>query len=228
MAPTRQGSWLTKERPHGSYLRQFSVGEGIDTEKIPLTYDNGVLRLSFSRSARGRSRARSRSPRASRRNSAPSLRVDPRGSDRDRPDAGPAGRRARLGRSRGGGGGPDRRPVRRDRPRRYESRARAAASPPIHPVCLVPPASRERAAERLAVSRRYSPFDPFAARALPYAPPGIRICSSLEESMTVTDRVRSTAHDLTGRARGLLSGFRHDRRPAVGIVDRIRRARRPE
>ena len=46
--------------------------------------------------------------------------------------------------------------------------------------------------------------------------------------MTVTERVRSSAQDLTGRARRLLSEFRHDRRPALGIVDRIRRAQRPE
>jgi HSP20 family protein len=43
-ADTQQrSSWLTKERPYGTYLRQFSVGEGIDTEKISATYDNGVL-----------------------------------------------------------------------------------------------------------------------------------------------------------------------------------------
>jgi len=35
--------WLSQERPSGSYLRQFSIGEGVDTEKISATYDNGVL-----------------------------------------------------------------------------------------------------------------------------------------------------------------------------------------
>lgn len=35
--------WLAQERPHGSYLRQFSVGEGIDSERITAHYDNGVL-----------------------------------------------------------------------------------------------------------------------------------------------------------------------------------------
>jgi HSP20 family protein len=35
--------WIAQERPHGTYLRQFSVGEGIDTEHISATYDNGVL-----------------------------------------------------------------------------------------------------------------------------------------------------------------------------------------
>jgi len=35
--------WLVQERPAGSYLRQFSLGEGLDMEMISATYDNGVL-----------------------------------------------------------------------------------------------------------------------------------------------------------------------------------------
>ncbi|RFA12957.1 heat-shock protein Hsp20 [Subtercola boreus] len=35
--------WLAEERPHGTYLRQFSLGEGVDSEKISASYDNGVL-----------------------------------------------------------------------------------------------------------------------------------------------------------------------------------------
>jgi HSP20 family protein len=35
--------WLSQERPAGSYLRQFSLGEGIDSDTITATYDNGVL-----------------------------------------------------------------------------------------------------------------------------------------------------------------------------------------
>lgn len=35
--------WLVQERPAGSYLRQFSLGEGLDMEQICATYDNGVL-----------------------------------------------------------------------------------------------------------------------------------------------------------------------------------------
>lgn len=43
-AATREGAkWLVQEGPTGTYLRQFSLGEGIDTEKISATYDNGVL-----------------------------------------------------------------------------------------------------------------------------------------------------------------------------------------
>lgn len=35
--------WLTQERPYGNYLRQFSIGEGVDTAGISASYDNGVL-----------------------------------------------------------------------------------------------------------------------------------------------------------------------------------------
>ena len=53
----REGtSWLAQERPHGTYLRQFSVGEGIDTERIAASYDNGVLSLVIPVSARAKPR----------------------------------------------------------------------------------------------------------------------------------------------------------------------------
>jgi HSP20 family protein len=48
--------WLSQERPHGSYLRQFSVGEGIDSEKITAHYDNGVLSLLIPVSERAKPR----------------------------------------------------------------------------------------------------------------------------------------------------------------------------
>lgn len=35
--------WLTRERPSGTYVRQFSIGEGVDTAGITASYDNGVL-----------------------------------------------------------------------------------------------------------------------------------------------------------------------------------------
>lgn len=37
--------WLAHERPSGSFLRQLSLGDGIDTERISANYDNGVLSL---------------------------------------------------------------------------------------------------------------------------------------------------------------------------------------
>jgi len=45
-AQVQEGSkWLAQERPHGSYLRQFSLGEGIDSDGISAVYDNGVLNV---------------------------------------------------------------------------------------------------------------------------------------------------------------------------------------
>lgn len=35
--------WLSQERPSGGYLRQFSIGEGVDTSAISASYENGVL-----------------------------------------------------------------------------------------------------------------------------------------------------------------------------------------
>ena len=43
-APHAEGvKWLSQERPYGSYLRQFSLGEGVDVAGISAHYDNGVL-----------------------------------------------------------------------------------------------------------------------------------------------------------------------------------------
>lgn len=35
--------WITRERTSGTFLRQLSLGQGIDTEKISAHYRNGVL-----------------------------------------------------------------------------------------------------------------------------------------------------------------------------------------
>ncbi|MBC9953259.1 MULTISPECIES: Hsp20/alpha crystallin family protein [unclassified Leucobacter] len=37
--------WLSQERPSGGYVRQFSIGEGVDSSAISASYDNGVLSL---------------------------------------------------------------------------------------------------------------------------------------------------------------------------------------
>lgn len=37
--------WLSQERPSGGYVRQFSIGEGVDTSGISATYENGVLSI---------------------------------------------------------------------------------------------------------------------------------------------------------------------------------------
>lgn len=48
--------WLAQERPHGTYLRQFSLGEGIDSERISASYDNGVLSVVIPVSERAKPR----------------------------------------------------------------------------------------------------------------------------------------------------------------------------
>ncbi|WP_232821863.1 Hsp20/alpha crystallin family protein [Desertihabitans aurantiacus] len=39
--------WLTSERFGGKFRRQLSLGEGIDTERISASYDNGVLTVTI-------------------------------------------------------------------------------------------------------------------------------------------------------------------------------------
>jgi HSP20 family protein len=48
--------WLTQERPAGTYLRQFSIGEGVDTAGISASYDNGVLSVVIPVSERAKPR----------------------------------------------------------------------------------------------------------------------------------------------------------------------------
>jgi HSP20 family protein len=39
--------WIASERFAGTYLRQISLGEGIDTDRITATYANGVLTVTL-------------------------------------------------------------------------------------------------------------------------------------------------------------------------------------
>lgn len=39
--------WLTRERESGSFLRQLNLGQGLDTEKISASYENGVLSVTI-------------------------------------------------------------------------------------------------------------------------------------------------------------------------------------
>jgi len=48
--------WLTQERPAGTFLRQFSIGEGVDTAGISANYDNGVLSVIIPLSERAKPR----------------------------------------------------------------------------------------------------------------------------------------------------------------------------
>ncbi|WP_166983126.1 Hsp20/alpha crystallin family protein [Paramicrobacterium fandaimingii] len=48
--------WITRERGPASYLRQLSLGQGVDTEKISASYDNGVLSIMIPVSERAKPR----------------------------------------------------------------------------------------------------------------------------------------------------------------------------
>ncbi|GAA2077610.1 Hsp20/alpha crystallin family protein [Pseudolysinimonas kribbensis] len=42
--PANDGvQWLSHERPDGSYMRQFTLGDGVDVERITANYEHGVL-----------------------------------------------------------------------------------------------------------------------------------------------------------------------------------------
>lgn len=48
--------WIAQERPAGGYMRQLSLGEGLDLEKIHAHYENGVLSMTIPVSERARPR----------------------------------------------------------------------------------------------------------------------------------------------------------------------------
>jgi HSP20 family protein len=48
--------WITRERTGGSFLRQLTLGDGIDREKISAHYDNGVLSVTIPVSERAKPR----------------------------------------------------------------------------------------------------------------------------------------------------------------------------
>lgn len=48
--------WLARERPNVSFVRQFSLGEGVDADAITATFDNGVLHLVIPVSERAKPR----------------------------------------------------------------------------------------------------------------------------------------------------------------------------
>lgn len=55
--PNGEGvKWITRERTPGSFLRQLSLGQGIDTERITASYDNGVLSVTIPVSERAKPR----------------------------------------------------------------------------------------------------------------------------------------------------------------------------
>lgn len=49
-------TWITRERQAGAFLRQLSLGQGIDTENIAANYTNGVLTVTIPVSPKARPR----------------------------------------------------------------------------------------------------------------------------------------------------------------------------
>ena len=46
--PSGEGvTWITREREAASFLRQLSLGQGVDTERISASYSNGVLSVTI-------------------------------------------------------------------------------------------------------------------------------------------------------------------------------------
>jgi HSP20 family protein len=47
-APAPEGAqWIAQERPYGAYLRQLSLGDGVNVEDIHASYDAGVLSITI-------------------------------------------------------------------------------------------------------------------------------------------------------------------------------------
>src|SRR3954454_7196080 len=49
-------NWLAHERQSGSFLRQLNLGQGVDTERITASYENGVLLVTIPVSERAKPR----------------------------------------------------------------------------------------------------------------------------------------------------------------------------
>lgn len=56
-APETDGvEWISSERFAGTYRRQLALGEGIDTDRISASYDNGVLSVTIPLAERAKPR----------------------------------------------------------------------------------------------------------------------------------------------------------------------------
>ncbi|OZE12526.1 heat-shock protein Hsp20 [Rhodococcus sp. 05-2255-3B1] len=56
-APENTGvQWITSERFAGTFRRQVSLGDGVDTERISAAYDNGVLSITIPLAERAKPR----------------------------------------------------------------------------------------------------------------------------------------------------------------------------
>lgn len=56
-APPEEGvQWIGSERPTGTFQRQLTLGEGISSENISATYENGVLTITIPVAERAKAR----------------------------------------------------------------------------------------------------------------------------------------------------------------------------
>lgn len=56
-AATHEGvRWLARERGDGTFLRQFTLGDGVDLDRISATYESGVLTVHIPVSERAKPR----------------------------------------------------------------------------------------------------------------------------------------------------------------------------
>ena len=56
LATDENATWIARERSGGSFLRQLTLGQGLDTERISASYDNGVLSVTIPLSERAKPR----------------------------------------------------------------------------------------------------------------------------------------------------------------------------
>lgn len=56
LASDQDAAWIARERTGGSFLRQLTLGQGVDTEKITASYDNGVLSVTIPLSEKAKPR----------------------------------------------------------------------------------------------------------------------------------------------------------------------------
>ena len=54
----KQKDYYRRERSFGSFERSFQVPEGVDTDKIPASFKNGILSMTLPKSAEGQKQAK--------------------------------------------------------------------------------------------------------------------------------------------------------------------------
>jgi len=47
IADPEGGQWVARERPYGTFVRRFHLGDGLDTDQIDAGYDHGVLTITI-------------------------------------------------------------------------------------------------------------------------------------------------------------------------------------